>query len=161
MTLDELKRLVTYDPSTGLFTRLRTNKPADVVKDSRGYKQVFVDGKYVYSHRLAFLYMTGELPCNDVDHINLDKTDNRWSKLREATRSQNLANRKSPNRKLPRGVSLFKGKYYRARAKVNGKEIHGGYFDTAEEAASKAKSIREEAFGEYNFKEGQGKDAAV
>jgi hypothetical protein len=50
--------------------------------------------------------MTGEWPKTQIDHINLDKADNRWCNLREATQSQNFAN----TRILASNGSGFKGR---------------------------------------------------
>lgn len=56
------------------------------------YHQISIGNEYFQAHALAWLYMTGEWPDKEVDHINLDKQDNRWVNLRLATRSQNARN---------------------------------------------------------------------
>lgn len=65
--------------------------------NSRGYRVVMVDGKNHRAHRLVWLLVHGNLPKNDVDHINGVRSDNRPKNLREATRSENNQNRRSPS----------------------------------------------------------------
>lgn len=70
------------------------------------------------------------LGCGDkrqVDHENRDGLDNRRDNLRVVTHQQNGFNRGA------KGYSWFRGKC-QAHIKVNGKNIHLGYFDTPAEA---------------------------
>ncbi len=99
VTADRLKELLSYDPETGIFVwaklsgrRARIGDRAGSFNLSLGYRVIGIDGERHYEHRLAWLYMTGEWPSEDLDHENCDKSDNRFSNLREATDSQNLAN---------------------------------------------------------------------
>ena len=91
ITQSELKELLNYDPATGVFTwlvsrgRVKASSVAGHVH-SRGYIVIMVDGRRHLAHRLAFVYMTGTFPDDQVDHINEIKADNRWINLREATR---------------------------------------------------------------------------
>lgn len=96
----DLKLLVSYDEYTGDFTYLTDSsrgsfKVGDkaVLIDADGYKSVYIKGIGLSSHRLAFLYMVGEIP-EVVDHINGVSGDNRWVNLRAATISQNGLNAK-------------------------------------------------------------------
>lgn len=72
---------------------------------------------------------------NDIDHIDLDKFNNRRLNLREATRSQNQINHRihSNNTTGFKGVSFRRNKY-RAMIMADGKSIELGYFDIPEEA---------------------------
>ena len=55
-------------------------------------------GKKKYRlHRLAFLYMTGELPSGDIDHIDANGLNNKWSNLRDVSRSINRRNARIPS----------------------------------------------------------------
>ena len=92
--------LLKYDPETGVFTWLADrahNALAGCIAGSRlssGYCQIKVGGPLFYTHRLAFLYMTGRWPSAEIDHIDHNRGNNAWGNLREATRSQNLASRR-------------------------------------------------------------------
>jgi hypothetical protein len=98
VTAQRIRELLHYDPNTGVFTRLvstSSSARAGGVAGSRhcdGYSVIWVDSRIYRSHRLAWLWMTGEWPTHQIDHINLDRADNRWSNLRHATQSQNMAN---------------------------------------------------------------------
>jgi len=88
---------------------------------------------------LAWLYMTGAWPTNDVDHIDGDCSNDRFNNLREATRAQNLQNLRQSKRKskdLPLGVSQF-GMKWRAQITINRRNKHLGIF-SSQEAASAA-----------------------
>jgi hypothetical protein len=133
----ELKQYVDYDPSSGVFTRLRSagGHPVGEIMggpDLYGYILIGIKGKRYKAHRLAFLYMSGSFPTGDVDHINRNPADNRWANLREATRQQNVANggARRNNKCGLRGV-CYSAKGWKAQIKVNGRNSHIGYFKTA------------------------------
>ena len=134
LTADKLKSLLSYEPSTGVFTRLKNagGKLAGSIAGSKnpgGYIDISVAGKTYRAHRLAFLYMTGYFPACDVDHINRNKTGNRWNNLREVSKTLNNRNTNA------KGYSFDKatGKY-RAQIMVDFKNISLGRFATAQEA---------------------------
>ena len=79
-----------------------------------------------------------------VDHINGDPLDNRRVNLRLTTRSQNMQNRRGPNRNNSlgfRGVTRH-GDGYKASVMVRGKRFHLGVFQGLEQAAEAAKDGR-------------------
>ncbi|MBN9601832.1 MAG: HNH endonuclease [Afipia felis] len=96
LTAERLREVLSYNPETGNFTwlmhRWLVGKPAGTI-DGHGYLLIRVDGRLYRGCRLVWLYMTGEWPSNQMDHINMDRSDDRWSNLREATNSQNNMNR--------------------------------------------------------------------
>lgn len=139
LTQEELKELITYDPETGFIKWRKSGhgksiKPANISDGSfnmDGYLRLTIKGKNYFNHRLAWLYMTGTFPENQIDHKNGNPIDNRWINLREVTNQQNQFNQ---NRK---GYYFHKptGKYL-SRIMVNGKDVHLGLFDTAKQAHS-------------------------
>lgn len=92
-----------------------------------------------------------------VDHKNGNGLDNRRENLRVATQAQNMANRRSNANSASsyKGVKLV-NRRWRARIKPDGKPIHLGYFDTAEEAARAYDWAAKRIYGEFallNFPE--------
>ena len=131
LTQERLQYLLSYDRETGIFrwriNRGRMAKAGDIA-GSQGndcYVRIRVDGKDYAAHRLAWLYMTGEWPAATIDHENINRADNRWRNLREATNAQNGTNR----HKQANNTSGFKGVYvdktsnkFCAKIKINGGE---------------------------------------
>lgn len=100
---ERLKELLHYDPGTGDFTRLvRTSnsvKIGDIAGglDADGYRYIRVEGKKYRAHRLAWLWMTGAWPIDQLDHRNGVRDDNRWDNLRESSQVENMQNIAMPN----------------------------------------------------------------
>lgn len=95
-----------------------------------------------------------------VDHIDKNRCNNLRENLRICTGSQNHANKGKSMNKYRKLTSKYKGvgkkgNKWRARIKINGKEIHLGEFNTEDEAAkaydAKAKELFKE-FANLNFK---------
>ena len=92
-----LKSLISYSPDTGLFTNLVRRHTAKKGCNcgfitSAGYVEISIKGNYYKAHRLAWLYMTGKWPEDQIDHINRVRNDNKWSNLRESNNTQNKMN---------------------------------------------------------------------
>src|SRR5215204_1497527 len=115
LTAEALRNALQYDPETGLFHWLASRKgvprhksgPAGTIRLCTGGSRrgICINGHRFYAYRLAFLYMTGDWPEDEIDHINRDSTDDRWVNLRSATSSQNRVNRAPAKTDgLPRGV---------------------------------------------------------
>ena len=104
------------------------------------------------AHRLAYYFMTGEDPADmQIDHINLDKSDNRWENLRLATHTQNSANARvrSHNQTSLKGVGKASKNKYHARITFNKTEIHLGTFDTPELAHAAYVQKANELYGDF------------
>jgi len=158
VTQDRLKELVHYDPVSGVFTRIKDAGPnakaGEVLGKSKpqGRSRVCIDGKFYLLHRLAFLYMTGAMPEDEVDHINRDPSDNRWENLRPATRAENCHNIGVPSHNTSglKGASFDKARnLWQAGIKVNGRRIALGRYETAEEAHAAYVKAAEKYFGEF------------
>lgn len=158
ITAEQLRAAVNYDPETGIFTwRQRDNMSVQWNGrhaghrtgwcDHNGYTIVNINYRHWRAHRLAWLYMAGEWPAHQIDHINGDRGDNRFANLRVATGSQNSGN----TRKHRDNRSGYKGVYWNAKNNrwlaqimVARKVHHLGYYLTAEgaHAAYREASLR-------------------
>ena len=155
ITQSDIKTLLWYDPESGAFRyRVPTSpisKPWRLAggKSSAGYLQIWVGKHHVYAHRLAVLYMTGEWPPQDVDHIDGCRDNNRWANLRLASRKQNNENQSLVRRNTSgfRGVTFAKsnGKW-KAQVGHAGKNVYVGYYDTPEEAGAAAAAKRRQLY---------------
>ncbi len=145
LTQSYLKSRFHYTRSNGKFTKKGyVTKKGTVVKarisgsNNDTYRKILVSGTYYYAHRLAWLYVHGYMPENEIDHIDGDRHNNKLSNLREAATRCNAQNRCiSPlNTSGFPGVTLSKEtKKYKAQAKINYKGISLGAYDTALDAA--------------------------
>lgn len=95
----ELKSRLHYNPKTGVFTRISSSSAGPKIGDiagwlQDGYRKIMVNGKTYFAHRLAWLYVYGEFPENQIDHINHIRNDNRISNLRDASGSDNQRNQR-------------------------------------------------------------------
>jgi hypothetical protein len=157
ITQAALKEKIHYDPETGIFRWLvnRTNgvKAGDLAATSRqnGYAVMCFANKTYKAHRLAWLYMTGEFPPEYIDHINCEKSDNRWSNLRMASNSENQRNRTGTgsNCGAKNVTFLPKRNKFQVSLKVAGKEKFIGYYDDFELADLVAHEAREKFHGTF------------
>lgn len=163
ITREYLLSILEYDPATGLLRwRWRDGLPdvcnyrdagkvAGTVRGT-GYRYIFIDGRHWAAHRLVWIAETGECPTGDLDHINLDKADNRFANLRLATRSQNQANvpRHRGNTSGLKGVHLQKDSgRWTAYITLNRQRTHLGMFATKEEAAQARDDAAKRIYGEF------------
>ncbi|WP_313471219.1 HNH endonuclease [Atlantibacter hermannii] len=157
-----LKSLVSYNPENGEFRWLisrggsaKAGCIAGTVDKITGYKHISVCQKRYKAHRLAFLWMNGFLPPDDmdVDHVNHIKSDNSFNNLRIVTTSVNSQNRISAREDsatgiIGVGIDRRTGKW-RARIQVGDKRIYLGSYDE-ESLASSAYLAAKRQFHEGN-----------
>ena len=151
MDLDHLN----YDPITGIFTKISTGKKLGAY-NSDGYLYVFLKGKMHRAHRIAWFYMTGKWPKNEIDHINGIRDDNRWCNLREVNHQENHKNRRQPSNNTTGHTGICWNKAlnkWKAHIQINNKQIHLGYFKNK----MKAIIARKKAEIKYNFHPNHGK----
>ena len=98
---ETLKEVLNYDENTGIFTNCKTGKIMGIGGNSHGYIALSIFGKRYLAHRIAWLYVYGEFPKNQIDHINHDKVDNRIENLRDITARENLKSRMPFKRSVP------------------------------------------------------------
>lgn len=144
VTQERLKELMDYNPETGEFVRkVRRGRMGAVgslagTVNRKGYVIIEIDGQPYTAHRLAWLFMTGEMPMDQVDHRDRNKQNNAWSNLREATNAQNHQNRVDPlksNKSGFLGVCLHKtAQKWVAQIKKDGRRIYLGLHETPEAA---------------------------
>lgn len=140
LTQERLKELFEYNPETGQFTRIKCKIRKLVGQKAgylhpNGYIYLEIDYKPYRVHRLAWFYTYGKWPAEHIDHINGDKADNRLSNLREATRSQNMMNRKIQKSNTSGLKGAYKrGRGYVATIRMGGEEVYLGFFKTPDEA---------------------------
>jgi hypothetical protein len=145
LTAQRLRELLSYDSSTGQFTRIahcshRVGRtvlgPMARRPNAGGYIVISLDNIARSAHRLAWMYVYGEWPQGMIDHINGVKTDNRIANLRlcdAATNQQNLRGAKAGNSIGLLGVTPCKESGRFISAITHGrKRIHLGRFDTPE-----------------------------
>lgn len=101
VTFDWVREYFDYDPSSGVVTWKKTPpgvywfKPGKRAgyRKNRGYRIIIISGRGYLEHRIAWLWMTGVWPVNEIDHIDRVKNNNAWSNLRAATRQENEWNK--------------------------------------------------------------------
>lgn len=143
--LERVKQEVHYDENTGVFTWLKTGKGRGKVGEQvgngylyKGYQKVQLFGARYLAHRLAWFYVNGCWPENQIDHINGIRNDNRIANLREATNSENRQNNTIDRANTSGfvGVSFSKDrKKWQAQIEANGSRFFLGRFNSAEAAA--------------------------
>lgn len=143
ITAEIVRGLLQYDPETGVFV-WRVDRQANKLKGKVAgrmigpYWSLNLFNRNHSAHRVAWLYVHGEWPKHQIDHINGDKTDNRIANLRDVTKSLNMHNIAAPRRDSAsglRGVGWHRSSQkWRAQLSVNGRRVHLGNFSTKEEA---------------------------
>lgn len=159
---ERLKERLDYFPETGVFVwretfggTCRKGWPAGRPGTGKasGYTRITVDLREYKAHRLAWLWMTGEWPVGQIDHINGRGTDNCWSNLRLATQSQNKGNSRvyKNNMSGVKGVSWNKEvRKWNAVIQVDGTSHQLGRFKNFDDAARAYKLAAEKHFGEFS-----------
>lgn len=153
-TPESLSKVLSYDPATGQIRRKIGEhvKPKPVGSLVRGYLVIYVYGQKIYAHRIAWAMHYGEWPHSILDHANGERSDNRITNLRLATKIQNGQNRG----KTAFNTSGFKGAYWHKKAKrwystgvLAGKQKYLGLYDTPQEASAAYEEFMRVNAGEF------------
>lgn len=142
LTADYLRELLEYDKDTGVFVwgqrkfRTQSGSVAGCL-DPAGYRVIKIDERLYKAHRLAWLYVYGEMPKGHIDHINHNHDDNRIKNLRCVDDKENAKNRplyKNNVSGIPGVAWKKREKKWTAYIKVDGKHLHLGTFDEKQDA---------------------------
>lgn len=155
-----------YNPETGDFTwRISSSscRPVGSIAgtvDREGYRIIGVDKRLYRAHRLAWLYVHGEWPLGEIDHINRIKSDNRIENLRvvSGTENQKNARLRKDNKSGFTGVRFHKTrKRWEAYITVDQKMLDLGHFGSDFEGKMMAIAARKNAEEKYGFHPNHGK----
>jgi hypothetical protein len=137
-----LKESLCYDRAKGEFT-WRIPPKFGILAGTRagslsgfGYRAIGFKGKRYMEHRLVWLFETGKWPEGEIDHINGNKDDNRFCKLRDVKpqiNKQNVRVAKSCSSTGLLGVAP-NGRRWSAQIGFNGRKFYLGTYDRPEEA---------------------------
>lgn len=107
------------------------------IHKTKGYLYLNLKGKTYRAQRVAFLFMTGNWPVEQVDHINGIKSDNRWINLRDVSALVNSENRGMwrTNRSGYKGVCYNKVENkWQVLCRYKGVQVYAGYYEDVHEA---------------------------
>lgn len=147
---ERLQELFHYDENTGIFVRRNTGRITGTIQN--GYYKIKIESRMYYAHRLAWLYVTGEYPEKQIDHINRNSLDNRFINLRLATAAQNKQNstRNAANSSGFKGVSWNnKLKKWKSMIRLPPVHFYIGDFENIVDAAIAYNYHAAFAFGEF------------
>lgn len=137
LTQSRLKEMLSYDPDTGLFRyakarpRVRVGNVAGHQHKGHGYIQIKLDDRLYLAHRLAWLYVHGDWPTDQLDHIDRDRVNNRIANLREVDNARNAQNcgLQQNNKSGGKDVCWYKRKSrWMVRITIDGERKFLGYF---------------------------------
>lgn len=152
LTQDRLKQVLDYDPETGFFRRIpkfvkALKKPTGHLHSS-GYIKLQVDGWLYQAHQIAWLYVYGAWADSLLDHINMDKSDNRIANLRKCDHSTNKANRdvQTNSKSGIKGI-FWSEPHQKYRASLKSK--HLGLFEDIEAAKAAYNAAAIAKYGDF------------
>ena len=162
ITQIELQSIINYNENTGLFIwsvdRSKGTKAGALAGTLvKGYILISIKKKKYSAHRLAWLYMYGEFPKDQLDHINHDRADNRIDNLREVSNHDNRKNMGLDSRNTSGTTGVFWRKdrnRWSARIGVDGEFLSLGSFVKYSDAVD----ARKNAEALYGFHLNHGKD---
>ena len=137
----ELQSKLDYDPKTGQLTwaysdrGIRKGKIAGCVNKRKSRRiDLMLEGRTYMAHRLIWKWVTGDDPPQQIDHVNHNPQDNRWSNLRLASPQQNATNRRGYGKYKKGVIRTNNGLTFGAQITVKGKNHYLGTFATEVEA---------------------------
>lgn len=99
--------------SYGVALKLFKELYADTTLNQKGYRQVYVDGKWCAAQRVIWTLVFGDIPSGVViDHLNSVKSDNRPENLQAVSNTENRR-MGSVFRKPKNGTGYYGVRYYK------------------------------------------------
>lgn len=152
-----LNKFFEYCPGTGQLKNKidrGASRKGQVVgrPDKKGYLRINFLGSSIPAHRAAWTIFYGSIPRGQIDHKNLNKSDNKIENLRIASNSQNAMNRKigASNTSGYKGVYWNKwSKRWIAVVRKNGVYVFRKGFSCLEDAAKAAEIARRAAHHQF------------
>ena len=161
MNVETFKERFFYNPETGALVWKR--RPREHFKSDRvwrstnsrcagkmaggvstsGYQTVMINGKRYRAHRLIWLYMTGSWPNGEIDHIDGNRANNKWSNLRDVSASDNKKNRRVSSNSQSGIMGVCRDNHrnkWRAHITISDKHIAIGRYDSFFDACCARKS---------------------
>lgn len=162
LTADDFRAAFRYDRETGLFqfqNDVFVGRPGRLFRragdiagaDQNGYVDITLNYKKFRAHRVAWLMETGAWPVHEIDHIDMNRKNNAWANLREATGNQNRANSKPRSKLGLKGVGQApkaKNTFF-AQITHNNRNIYLGSFKSPQEAHEAYCKKARELYGEF------------
>jgi hypothetical protein len=135
------------------------NKRVLKQSNSYGYKIVRLvnEDKNIKNHLIhrlmfeAFILKDGETMPKDVDHIDLNKSNNQIANLRAATRQENMRNTSKQKNNTLGYKNIYITKYgtFCVDIRISKDFRHCKIYKTQQEAIDAATRVRNEHFGEF------------
>lgn len=162
ITQEYVKEVLDYNTATGIFvwkkrdiTHFKTKRAftnwnnryagevAGTKKPDSGYVIISINKQMFRAHRLAWLYVYGENPKNQIDHINGVRDDNRLENLRDTQQGENHKNKRllCSNKTGYHGITIHKNGRYRVHAWKQNVQQHLGYYKNIEDAVDARKKF--------------------
>lgn len=160
MTVAQLRKAWDYDASIGAFRwqvhASRKSRKGNLAgsMDNRGYVHLRYKNKSCLAHRAAWAIVHGKWPKGDIDHIDGDKSNNKISNLREASRSQNLVSKPVQTRSASGKKGVYFDKRYgtfRPYIDIEGARRNLGSFASVEEADAVRRAAEIAQWGAFSW----------
>lgn len=123
-----------YKEDTGhLFFKKKPNKVAGWI-GTHGYREVQINNKSYYCHKIAWVMFYKKQPNATIDHINRIRSDNRIVNLRDVSQRENNWNAKTTSQCFVGSSFCKKNKKWRSNICIKEKQISLGLYKKREEA---------------------------
>lgn len=156
-SVEDLRKLFEYNEQTGILywsvNKGRATK-GDIAgtNHNKGYLSVQIDKTAYLLHRVIWCIYYGQWPSKFIDHIDLNKKNNKINNLRLATRANNCQNhaRRIDSNSSIKGVTWHvRLNKWQARVQIDNKRVHLGYFHNLMDAEKRITDVRSNLHKEF------------